>query len=135
MLGKPALSPVAGLGIEAIDEVDHVVEAATGAGSDAAPRDSDGQMGLAGTRSADQHDVALLGDEAAASEIIDKRLVDRRALAWRVSNRFGHPVNQLVERHRIVSDPHAGRVIDCVSDRRSDAAEAEFADALGLHRR
>ena len=84
MLGKPALSPVAGLGLEAVDEVDHVIEAATGAGSDAASRDSDGQMGLAGARSADQDDVALLGDEAAAGEIIDKRLVDRRAVELEV---------------------------------------------------
>jgi hypothetical protein len=89
VLGKPALSPVAGLGLEVIDEVGHVVEAATGAGSDAAPRDSDGQMGLAGTRSADQHDVALLGDEAAASEIIDKRLVDRRAVELEVGGILG----------------------------------------------
>jgi hypothetical protein len=66
VLGKPALSPVAGLGLEAVDEVDHVIEAAPCAGSDAASRDSDGQMGLAGARSADQDDVALLGDEAAA---------------------------------------------------------------------
>ena len=51
MLGKPALSPVAGLG-RAIDEVDPVVEAAMGAGSDVS-RDSDGQMGLTGARSAD----------------------------------------------------------------------------------
>ena len=43
---------------------------AGGAGSDAASRDSDGQMGLAGARSADQDDVALLGDEAAPDEIM-----------------------------------------------------------------
>src|SRR5581483_11154664 len=71
MLGKPALTSVAGLALEAVDEVDHVVEAATGTGSDAAPGDCDGQMSFAGTCSADQHDIALLGDEAAAGEIID----------------------------------------------------------------
>lgn len=37
---QAGLSPVAGLGLEAIDEVDYVVEAATGAGSDAASGDS-----------------------------------------------------------------------------------------------
>jgi hypothetical protein len=65
MLGEPPLRPVAGLDFEAVDKVDHVVEAPTGAGSDAAPGDCDGQMGLAGAGAADQHDVALLGDEAA----------------------------------------------------------------------
>jgi hypothetical protein len=46
----------------------HVVEAATEAGADATSGDSDGQMGLAGP--ADQHGIALLGDEAAAGEVL-----------------------------------------------------------------
>ena len=54
------------------------VEAATGAGTDAAAHDSDGQIGLAGTD--DQNDIALLFDEAAAGQVGDQRLVDRRAL-------------------------------------------------------
>jgi hypothetical protein len=37
-------------------------------------------MGLAGVGAADQHGIALLGDEATASEIIDQGLVDGRAL-------------------------------------------------------
>ena len=78
MLGKPPLPSVAGLDLEAVDEVDHIVEAATGTRSDAASRYSDGQMCFAGAGAADQHDVALLGDEAAAGEIVDERLVDRR---------------------------------------------------------
>ena len=73
MLGKPALPSVAGLDLEAVDEIDHVVEAATGTGSDAAPGDCDGQMGLAGAGAADQDDVALLGDEAAANEATTRR--------------------------------------------------------------
>lgn len=32
-------------------------------------------MGLAGAGAADQHDVALLGDEAAAGEIVDECLI------------------------------------------------------------
>jgi hypothetical protein len=79
MLSKPALPSVAGLDLEAVDKVDHIVEAATGAGSDAASGDCDSQMGLASACSPDQHDVALLGDEAAGGEIVDERLVDRRA--------------------------------------------------------
>ena len=95
MIGKSALAAVAGLGFQLIDEIDDVVEAAAGAAADAAAGNGDGQMGLAGPSAADQDDVALLGDEAAAGEILDQRLVDRgigelevrrgpwRAAAWR----------------------------------------------------
>jgi hypothetical protein len=76
MLGEPALSSVAGLGLEPVDEIDDVVEAAAGTIADTASGDSDGQMGLAGTGAADQNDIALLGDEAAAGEIIGKRFAD-----------------------------------------------------------
>jgi hypothetical protein len=79
MLGDTTLPSVAGLDLEAVDKVDHIVEAATGTGSDAASGDCDSQMGLASACSPDQHDVALLGDEAAGGEIVDERLVDRRA--------------------------------------------------------
>jgi hypothetical protein len=53
MLGELALPSVAGLDLEAINEVDHIVEAPAGAGSDAASGDCDGQMGLAGAGRAD----------------------------------------------------------------------------------
>src|SRR5262245_22720637 len=89
MLGDTTLPTVAGLGLEPVDEVDHVVEAAAGTIADATPRDSDGQMGLAGTGAADQHDIALLGDESAASKIIDERLVDRRAVELEVFDVLG----------------------------------------------
>jgi hypothetical protein len=89
VLGKPALSPVAGLGLEAVDEIDHVVEAAPSAGPDAASRDGNGQVGFAGAGATDQHDVALLGDEATAGEIVDKRLVDRRAFELEVGEVLG----------------------------------------------
>ena len=52
-------------------------------------RDCDGQVGFAGAGAADQHDVALLGDEAAAGEIIDERLVDRRAVELEVGDVLG----------------------------------------------
>lgn len=58
MLGKTALPSAAGHCLEPVDEVDDIVEAATGTGSDATPGDCDGQMGLAGAGTADQHDVA-----------------------------------------------------------------------------
>jgi hypothetical protein len=49
-----------------------------GTGTDAASGDRDGEMSLSGTGPADQHDVALLGEEGAAGEVIDERLVDWR---------------------------------------------------------
>ena len=85
----PTLPSVAGLGLEPVDEIDHVVEPAAGAGSDAASGDGDGKMRLAGAGPADQHGIALLGDEAAAGEIVDERLVDRRALELEVVEVLG----------------------------------------------
>jgi hypothetical protein len=76
MLGDTTLPSVAGLDLQAIDEIDHVEEAPAGTGSDAASGNGDGQMGLAGAGPANQDGIALLGDEAAAGEIIDQRLVD-----------------------------------------------------------
>ena len=86
---EPALAAGAGLGLEPVDEIDHVVEPAAGTATDAASGDGDGQMGLAGTGPADQHGVALLGDEAAAGEVVDERFVDRRALELEVVEVLG----------------------------------------------
>ncbi len=74
MLGDPALSPGSGLDFQTIDEVDHVVEASASSGSDAASRNSDGQVGLAGAGAADQDGIALLGGEAVSLLIV--RLAD-----------------------------------------------------------
>jgi hypothetical protein len=46
-------------------------------------------MGFAGAGAADQHDIALLGDEAAAGEVIDQRSVDRRAFELEVLDVLG----------------------------------------------
>src|ERR1700732_85329 len=89
VVSEPALTTSAGLGLEAIDEIDHVVEPAAGATADAASRDGDGEMRLAGAGPADQHGVALLGDESAAGEIVDERLIDRRALELEVVEVLG----------------------------------------------
>jgi hypothetical protein len=64
LIGDPTLPSVTGLDLEPVDEIDHVVEPATGAGADAASGVGNGQMGLAGAGPADQHGVALLSDEA-----------------------------------------------------------------------
>src|SRR5205814_1926210 len=76
------LPTVAGLGLEPVDEIHHVVEPAAGAGADAASGDGDGKMALTGAGPADQHGVALLGNEVTTGEVTHERLVDRRAL-WR----------------------------------------------------
>ena len=52
MFGDPALSSAPGLYLQTVDEVDHVVEAPAGAGSNAASSNRDGQLGLAGGASA-----------------------------------------------------------------------------------
>src|ERR1700704_5971995 len=89
VVGEPALAAGASFGLEPVDEIDHVVEPAAGTATDAASGNGDGQMGLAGTGPADQHGVALLGDEAAAGEVVDERFVDRRALELEVVEVLG----------------------------------------------
>ena len=73
-----ALAPGTEFGLEVVDQVDDVVAPAACALSDAGPRDGDGEMGLAGAGAADQDDVALALQEAAAGELLDQGLVDRR---------------------------------------------------------
>src|SRR5260370_8330432 len=89
MAGEPALPTVAGLGVEPVDEIDHVVEPPADAGPDAASGDGDGQMGLAGAGAADQHGIALLGDKVSAGKLVDECLVDRRALELEVVKVLG----------------------------------------------
>ena len=66
IVGHPPLPAGAALGFESVDQIDDVEEAAARAAADAGPRDGDGQMRLAGAGAADQHDVALVGEEVAA---------------------------------------------------------------------
>jgi hypothetical protein len=87
LISDPALPSVTGLNLEAVYEIDYVVEPATGTGADATS--GDGQMGLAGASPADHHSVALLGDEAAASKVIHERLIDRGALELEVIEVLG----------------------------------------------
>jgi hypothetical protein len=68
VIGNPALPTVAALGLEPIDQIDDIEEAAAGAAADARASDRDGEMGLATSGVASQHDIALLRDEAAGGE-------------------------------------------------------------------
>ena len=76
-------------GLEPIDQIDDVVEAASCACSDAASGNCDGKMRLAGAGAADQDSVALLGDEAAAGEIAHQGLVGRRTVELEVVEVLG----------------------------------------------
>ncbi len=77
IVGDAGLPSGARLGLEPIDEIDGGEEAAARTRSDAASCDGDRGVVLAGPSSADQHDVALPGDEAAAGEVANDGLVDR----------------------------------------------------------
>ena len=46
-------------------------------------------MGLAGPRAADEDDIALMGDEVAAGQVADERLVERRAVEDEVADILG----------------------------------------------
>ena len=83
VVGHAALPARPALGLEPVDQIDDVEEPAAGAVADAGAGDGDGEMGLAGAGAADQDDVALLGEEAAAGEVAHQRLVDRRAVEVR----------------------------------------------------
>ena len=79
IFGEPALAVGSGLVLQPGDEIDDSVEAAAGAAADAAAGNGDGEMRFAGAGAADQHGVALLGEEGAGGEIADQAFVDRRA--------------------------------------------------------
>jgi len=86
MVGEAALAAGTGLAVEPVDQVDDVEGSigsgsrsiAAGAAADAGARDADRQMDLARARAADQDQVALLAEEAAAGKITHQGLVDRR---------------------------------------------------------
>src|SRR6185436_7763493 len=78
IIGEPTLAPGPAFGLEPVDQIDGVEEPAARSGADTGACDRHRQMRLAGAGAADQHDVALLGDEAAAGEIAHQALVDRR---------------------------------------------------------
>jgi hypothetical protein len=89
VIGNPALPAVARLGLDAIDEIDNIVKAATRAGPDAATGDCDRQVRLAGAGPADQHGVALLGEESAAGQIAHQGLIDRGTVELEVVEVLG----------------------------------------------
>src|SRR5260221_14689173 len=73
----------------ASDEIDGVEEPSSGAGADATPGDGDRAVALAGAGAADEDDVALLGQKAAAGEIAHEVPVDRRPIELNVVDILG----------------------------------------------
>jgi hypothetical protein len=69
--------------------VDGVEETAAGTAADAGPGDGDGQMGLAGAGAADEHHVALVGEELAAGEIVHQGGIDRGVVEGEVGEVLG----------------------------------------------
>src|SRR3546814_16426046 len=96
------------LHLEPVHQIGGVMEANAGTGADATARDSDTQMRLARARSADQHDIALVGEESAGGEIADQRLVDRGAGELEVRDLLGE---------RRIGDSHM--TLDRAGDRTS----------------
>jgi len=84
MIGETALASIPDLGLEPVDEIDHIVEPTAGAAADAASNNGNGKMGFAGAGPADQNDVAMLGDEAASGEVADEGLIDLSPGRYRV---------------------------------------------------
>src|SRR3954453_17327126 len=68
VVGDAALAAGATFGLEAVDEIDDVEEAAAGAITDAGSGDGDGEVGLARAGAADENDVALMSQELTAGE-------------------------------------------------------------------
>ena len=81
--------PARVLGLELINEIYDVVKTSARAGANAPSGDGDGKVGLAGAGSANQHDIALLGDEATTGEVGDERMVDRGVLELEVVEILG----------------------------------------------
>ena len=73
IIGEPSLPARPSFGLEPVARIDGVEELAACPGADATPRDCHRQMRLAGAGPADQGDIPLLSDEAAADEIARRR--------------------------------------------------------------
>jgi hypothetical protein len=89
IFGHPSLTTGASLGLEFVDQFDDVEEPAPLAIADEGSRHRNGQMRLAGTAPADQHDVALMREKVAAPEMAHQGFVDRRVVELEVVDVLG----------------------------------------------
>lgn len=67
-------------GLQTVDEIDDIEEAAARSVADQGAGKGNRPMRLAGSGASDEHGVALVGDEGAIGKIADQHLVDRRAV-------------------------------------------------------
>lgn len=89
----------AGLGFKLVHEVDDVEEATAGASADERAGDGDREMALACARAADEHDVALVGDEVSRRQLAHEALVDGRHGEVELLDVLGQ--RQLGDRHLV----------------------------------
>ena len=74
-----ALFVAEGLGLQPVHQIDDVEDAPARAAPKERASVGDPEVGLAGAGAADQHDIALVGHEAAGGQIAHQTLVDPRA--------------------------------------------------------
>ena len=72
VIGDASLLSGTVFGLEPVDEIDDVEEAAAGSVANERAGDCDGQVGFARAGAADEHGIALVGDERAGGEIADE---------------------------------------------------------------
>ena len=75
-VGGTALPLGAGFSVKFIDQIGDVEEPPAAAVSDAGSGDADGEVGFAGSRAANQHEVALVVEEVSNGQIADRGFVD-----------------------------------------------------------
>ena len=73
MFCKPARPSSTGLGLQPVHQIDDIEEPAPGTIADDRARDGHGDMGLAGPRAANQHDIALLAEDRAMDSATGSR--------------------------------------------------------------
>ncbi len=84
-----ALAFGAGFGVELVHQVDDIEEPAAAAVANAGACDAHSEMGLAGSSSADQHEIALVVEEVSGGEVADQRLVDLGGLEVKLLDLLG----------------------------------------------
>ncbi len=77
------------LGLQSVDQIDDIEEAATGAAPDEGAGDGDPEVGFAGSGAADQDDIALVGDKATGGQFADQTFIDRGAGEVELVDVFG----------------------------------------------
>jgi len=98
-IGRPALTFCAGFSIELVHQIDHIEEPATPPFSDAGAGNADGEVGFAGSGSADQNQVALMIKEVTSCKIADQGLIDVGRFEVELVDLFGQ--GQLGDGHLV----------------------------------